>query len=63
MTGVAVGAVVYYIIYQIIIFVGIDTNMLKMFSAIVVAAFLGIPYLKGKLFRSGKRTKGGVPHA
>ncbi len=63
MTGVAVGAVVYYIIYQIIIFIGINTNMLKMFSAIVVAAFLGIPYLKAKWFRSGKKTKGGAHNA
>ena len=56
LAGVVVGAVVYYLVYQTIIFVGFDTDMLKMFSAIVVAAFLGIPYLKKKhsVSRGGK---------
>lgn len=44
--GVSVGAVVYYLVYQIVIFVGLDADLLKMFSAIVVAIFLGAPYLK-----------------
>ena len=56
--GVVLGAVVYYLVYQVIIFVGFDTDLLKMFSAIVVAAFLGIPYLKKKL-----SVKGGKSHA
>lgn len=56
--GVVLGAVVYYLVYQIIIFIGFDTDLLKMFSAIVVAAFLGIPYLKKKL-----SVKGGKSHA
>lgn len=56
LAGVVVGAVVYYLVYQTIIFVGFDTDMLKMFSAIVVAVFLGIPYLKKKhsVSRGGK---------
>ena len=41
-----IGAVIYYIVYQSIIFLGFDTDLLKMFSAVVVAIFLGIPYLK-----------------
>ena len=57
LTGVVVGAIVYYLVYQIIIFVGFDTDLLKMFSAIVVAAFLGVPYLKKK------HTKGVQSHA
>lgn len=48
LTGVVIGAIVYYLVYQTIIFVGFDTDLLKMFSAIVVAAFLGIPYLRKK---------------
>ena len=56
LAGVVVGAVVYYLVYQTIMFVGLDTDKLKMFSAIVVAAFLGIPYLKKKhsVSRGGK---------
>lgn len=46
--GVVIGAIVYYLVYQTIIFIGFDTDLLKMFSAIVVAAFLGIPYLRKK---------------
>ena len=49
LSGVAVGAVIYYLVYQITIFVGLDTDFLKMFSAVVVAAFLGVPYLSKKI--------------
>lgn len=63
LTGVIAGATVYYIVYQTIIFVGFDTDMLKMFSAIVVAAFLGVPYLKKQLHSPRKATKGGADHA
>lgn len=63
LTGVIAGAIVYYIVYQTIIFVGFDTDMLKMFSAIVVAAFLGVPYLKKQLHSPRKATRGGADHA
>ncbi len=49
LTGVVLGAVVYYIVYQIVITIGFDTDLLKMFSAVVVAVFLGMPYIKGKI--------------
>lgn len=48
LSGVIVGALIYQIVFQIIILMGLDADLLKMFSAIVVAAFLGIPYLKNK---------------
>lgn len=63
LVGVAAGAIIYYIVYQAIIFAGFDTDMLKMFSAIVVAAFLGIPYIKKKISASAKPAKGGVGNA
>ncbi len=63
LTGVVIGAVIYYIVYQTIIFAGFDTDMLKMFSAIVVAAFLGIPYIKKKISASAKPAKGGANNA
>ena len=47
--GVLVGGIVYYLVYQVIVFLGIDTDLLKMLSAIVVALFLGVPHLKDKL--------------
>ena len=65
--GVILGAVIYYIVYQVIIFAGFDTDLLKMFSAVVVAVFLAVPYWKGKAFRSKAKAipaeKEGAPHA
>ncbi len=61
--GVVVGAIVYYLVYQTIIFMGFDTDLLKMFSAIVVAAFLGVPYLKKKLSMTRSVSKGGMNRA
>lgn len=49
--GVAFGSVVYYIVVQTVIWMGIDTDLLKLLSALVVAVFLAIPYWKGKYFR------------
>lgn len=47
--GVLVGGVIYYMVYQVIVFLGLDTDLLKMLSAVVVALFLGVPNLKNKL--------------
>lgn len=66
LAGVLLGAVIYYIVYQIIIFAGLDTDLLKMLSAIVVAAFLGVPYVKKQIAsRRGvtRKEKGGKKHA
>ena len=46
--GVVLGAIIYYFVYQTVVFLGFDTDLLKMLAAIVVALFLGIPYLRGK---------------
>ena len=43
---VAFGGVLYYIVFQTIVFLGVDTDLLKMLAAIIVAVFLGFPYLK-----------------
>ena len=63
LSGVLLGAVVYYIVYQIIILIGLDTDLLKMFSAIVVAVFLGLPYIKGKIAERRKYKKEDETHA
>ena len=44
--AVAVGGIIYYIIFQTVVFIGLDPNMLKMLAAVIVALFLGIPYIK-----------------
>ena len=46
--GVVGGGIVYYIVYNFVILLGLKTDYLKMLSAVIVALFLGIPYLKAK---------------
>ena len=53
--GVGVGGIIYYFVYQTVVFLGLDTDLLKMLSAIVVAVFLAIPYWKNKYLK--KKTK------
>ena len=53
--AVAIGAVIYYVVIQVVLWLGLDTNLLKMLSALVVALFLAIPYWKSKLHAKGGR--------
>ncbi len=48
--GCALGGVCYYLVYQVVIWLGLDTDLLKLLSAVVVAVFLAIPYFKKKYF-------------
>ncbi len=48
--GVTGGGVLYYLVYTFVIWLGLDTELLKMLSAIVVTVFLAVPYLKKKYF-------------
>lgn len=52
--GVIGGGVVYYIIYNFVILLGLKTDYLKMLSAIIVALFLAVPYLKNEYFKKQK---------
>lgn len=52
--GVVGGGVVYYIIYNLVILMGLKTDFLKMLSAIIVALFLAIPYIKKEYFTKRK---------
>ena len=51
--GVVLGAVIYYIVIQIVLWLGLNTNLLKLLSALIVAVFLAIPYWKQKAGRKG----------
>ncbi len=55
--GVSCGSVVYYIVYNFVMLLGLKTDYLKMLSAIIVALFLAIPYLKSTYFSKNK-----LPH-
>ena len=52
--AVALGGVIYYIVYQVVICLGITTDLLKLLSAMVVAIFLAAPYWKSKYFSKPK---------
>ena len=49
LVAVAIGAVIYYIVIQIVLWLGLNTNLLKLLSALIVAVFLAIPFWKAKL--------------
>lgn len=52
--GVVGGAIVYFAIFNIVVLLGIKTDYLKMLSAIIVAVFLAVPYLKKTYFTRPK---------
>lgn len=54
----ALGAVAYYFILAIVIWAGLSTTDLKLFSALVVTVFLAIPYLRKK-WSARHHAKGG----
>lgn len=56
--GCVLGAIIYYIVIQVVLRLGLSTDDLKLLSAIVVALFLAIPYWKGRMFRANVK-KGG----
>lgn len=60
--SVALGSILYYLVLQVVIWMGIDTDLLKLLSALVVAVFLAFPYWKGKYFSKPVK-KGGNANA
>ena len=68
LVAVALGAVIYYIVIQIVLWLGLNTNLLKLLSALIVAVFLGIPYWKAAIAarnggNAGNAGKRGREHA
>lgn len=63
--GVICGGIVYYIVYNFVILLGLKTDYLKMLSAIIVAIFLAVPYIKSEYFtkRKSLHPAGGDGHA
>lgn len=59
MFAVSLGAVIYYFVLQIVLQLGLNTNDLKLVSALIVAVFLSVPYWKGKVAHK----KEGAHHA
>ncbi|WP_426348085.1 ABC transporter permease [Alloiococcus sp. CFN-8] len=46
LTSAAIGSIIYYIVIAVVLWLGLSTQDLKLFSAVTVAVFLSIPYIK-----------------
>ena len=60
LASIAGGSIIYYIVIAFVVQCGMPTQDLKLFSALTVAVFLALPYLRGKYFKkSVQKKKGG----
>lgn len=53
--GVVLGSIIYYLVLQVVIWMGIDTDLLKLLSSAVVAVFLAIPTMKSRYFSNRRK--------
>uniref|UniRef100_UPI004028BF68 ABC transporter permease n=1 Tax=Eubacterium sp. TaxID=142586 RepID=UPI004028BF68 len=58
-----IGGIIYYVVITFVLDLGLNANDLKLFSAIVVALFLGIPYWKSKMASKKVKRTGGAESA
>ncbi len=61
--GVVIGAIIYYMVIQTVLWMRLDSNYLKLLSALVVGGFLAIPHWKAKYFTITRTRKGGSGNA
>ena len=55
-----IGGVIYYVVITFVLRLGLNANDLKLFSALVVALFLGVPYWKNKIAAKKVKRNGGA---
>lgn len=59
-----IGAIIYYVVIQFVLRLGLSTDDLKLLTAFVVALFLAVPYWQSHYFRGkAKNGKGAGSHA
>ena len=58
MCSVVFGAILYFVVIAVVLWLGLETTDLKLISALIVALFLAAPYLKGK--RAIRRARKGA---
>lgn len=61
--GVVLGAVVYYVVIQTVLWLKLDPNYLKLLTAVVVAVFLAVPHWKEKIANKRQIRKGDAANA
>lgn len=61
---VVIGTIIYYIVYTLVLWLKMNPNMMKLFTAIIVALFLAVPYLrsraKNSFAKAGKNARKGA---
>ena len=57
LVGAVCGGIIYYIAITLVLRLGLNANDLKLFSALVVACFLGVPYWKSKVIPKQKKAQ------
>ena len=63
LVSVSIGAILYYVVMQAVLALGLNPNYLKLLSAAVVAVFLAAPYWKNRYFAGTAKRKEGSRHA
>lgn len=61
--GVVCGGIIYYVVITLVLSLGLNANDMKLFSALVVAVFLGVPYWKKQLQQKNLKRKGAAKNA
>ena len=59
--AVSLGAIIYYLVIQVVLWLGLNTDDLKLLTAVVVAVFLAMPHWKNSIV--SRKLKGGKHHA
>lgn len=64
LTSVVIGGIIYYIAVTFVVSLGLPSNDLKLFTALVVAFFLGVPFWKNNIAaKRVKKVEGGAENA
>lgn len=52
---IIVGGIIYYLVYTLVLWLKLDSNLMKLFTAVIVAIFLAVPYLRRQSRSSFRR--------
>lgn len=64
LTSVVIGGIIYYIVVTLVVSLGLRSEDLKLFTALVVALFLGVPFWKNNIMsKRVKKVEGGAENA
>lgn len=56
--AVSIGAIIYYLVIQVVLWLGLSTDDLKLLTALVVAVFLAMPHWKSRIIPRKRKEAG-----